>query len=257
VYGSIVLGAGAIAAQRGARQFRVPQTATLACHSQPPLFTMSASNGSKRHLPILQLNKKKAKLAQEFEQLAAAEQQEDTSSDLAAIVQYLIMNPEKTKQAKIAVLALSNTEATRGSDHICPTYIYVSRMTKAHLIVSTLPKMDARLTPELMAKMCKHDLRVDLKLLYFSNAIDNQQKIMCYYKPVFDEICVRRHLAMQSPLKALQWQADGSIRWSRHGLYRLMPEMPDGTDPKAHKFTKVKCIILESPGDEALDKPHV
>ena len=242
---------GAISAQREARLSRSPQTATLACHSQPPFFKMSVATPTKRPLPTMQLNRKKAKLAQEFEQ------QEDISSDLAAIVQYLIVNPKKTKQAKIAVLALSNTELIRGTDFLCSTYIYVSRMTKAHLIGSTLPKMDERFTPEVMGKMCRQDLRVDLKLLYFATAIDNHQKIMCYHKPAFDQICIDRHLAMQMSLKAPNWERDGSINWSRHGVFRLLPELQNDSDPEEHIYTKVKCIIFEIPGGEALHKLHV
>ena len=218
---------------------------------------MFVATPTKRPLPTMQLNRKKAKLAQEFEQLAAVQQQDDISSDLAAVVQYLVQNPNKTKQAKIAVLALSNTELTRGSDFICSTYIYVSRMPKAHLIGSTLPKLDGRLTQEVMGKMCRQEFRVDLKLLYFSTAMDNHQKIRCYRKPAFDQMCIDRHLAMQMPFKALHWERDGFINWSRHGLFRLLPALQSDTDPKQHIYKKVKCIILEGPGHEALHGLHV
>ena len=98
-----------------------------------------ASTG--RSLGDSQVAKKRIKLAGEWLPLADDEERVGVT-DLAAILQYLMLHPEETKKAKAAILGeMLNKGCTKNMDeNFNNTYIYLSRVPMNYSIKVTLPQ---------------------------------------------------------------------------------------------------------------------
>lgn len=207
----------------------------------------------KRAMAQSQMARKKKKLASEMMQLAEQEENNVINADLAEILQHLLANPSQIKKAKLAIIGgLCDDTPCSKEDHFNPTYTYLPKIPKTHLVNVTLPKLSAKLEPDMVQKMCKLDRRVDLKLLYFATGTDPSQKLMSHHKATLDELFVKRAKEFNNTLDHLKWGSDGKIKWHLHGLYRLLPEMQEGSNPASHKYTKVKCLALAPDDAEVL-----
>ena len=205
------------------------------------------SKNSRRDATATQLSGKKRRLALEMQSLVDEEEKTSMYLDLSYIMQNLLENPHKIKTIKMTLNGptVKQARATMTKDEsISPTYIYLPKIPKSHLITSTLPGICPKLTPEILKQLCSQDLRVDLKLLFMALGAHGGQKIMCHHKDTFDSICKDRARIMNNVLEKITWSTEGDIDWPKVGMYRLLPEVPEGDDPAEHKFLQAECLAL-------------
>jgi len=200
-----------------------------------------------------QVTRKKLKLAGEWQALAEDEERMGISTDVAAIVQYLMQHPEETKKAKTAILGgmLAKSAGKSMDESFNSTYIYLSRVPKTHLMKLTLPSLDTRLTEETLLKLAKVDKDIPLKILSFSTGTLPNQKIMSHDKKTFDSLVKDRAAEVNNVVASLEWDAQYKIDWTTCGVYTLLPQKPVDTPAAEHIYTKVNCKFLEGDAAEA------
>ena len=50
----------------------------------------------------------------------------------------------------------------------------------------------------------------------------------CHHKDTFDSICKDRARIINNVLEKITWSTEGAIDWPKVGMYRLLPEVPEG-----------------------------
>ena len=208
---------------------------------------------TKRDASASQISGKKRKLALELQNLVDEEDKNNLHNDLCYIMQHLLEHPAKIKSIKLALRSPTVKSDLAKDEYFNSSYTYLPKIPKSHLIGSTLLGMSTKMTQDNFKLVCSKGLRADLKLLYMGLGADGGQKIMSYHKATFDSMCKERALMMGNVLDHIKWSKEGEIDWGVCGLYRLLPEAPEGDATDEHKYTKAKCLALSPPEDEATD----
>ena len=201
--------------------------------------------GRKRKTAAADMATKKQALGDSFAAIAAEDEEKEELGDIMGLVKSLLAKPEKIKAALVAATGTAHQQQ-QVQQTFPSTYIYISRIPKEWLTKSTLPKMCQRLTPEVLASLCKQERRVDQKLLVMGGGHSLQTKIWSHHKGVFDDKVVAYHTgAMNSILDTVEWDDDTfSINWQLSGLFIFMPPKPANVLAKDHIYTHIRCKVL-------------
>ena len=200
---------------------------------------------------------KRLKLAGQWEQLANLEEEKRRTENISWVMNQMLLDPANVDVAKQAIIGrqhrLAKGDAMSEPAWYPTTYIYLYKIPRERCCQKTLPLLDERLTKETLAKLKKADKCVDQKLLTFLTGTKPSFKIWHHQKSILDSLMKERSVDMlRDPAGKLQWQPDGAIDWSTVGVYRLLPSMPEGQDPKEWQFTSCSCIYLPEDKNKAL-----
>lgn len=178
-----------------------------------------------------------AKLSEDWQSLVAKKAETEVDLDIALIVHELQQNPDKVKACKMAVMgsAFSNSD-TREADFPL-TYVYLPKVARSFL-EPWFEKLDGRLSAMTRKGLIKVDKLIFHKLLYRICLCDKSSCIPHHNKAKFKEYMESRMDQCGSKLTDVIWNADFEVQWSRCGVYKLLPEIPEGHKGQ-HAYTSI------------------
>ena len=203
---------------------------------------------AKRVVAVSQLANKRAKVKQQFHQLASVEKAVKESEDLSSIVAELMRCPAKVGPCKLAVMGnfFLDVQEDEPDEVFHSTYIYLNRCPKMH-IESLLQAMQKQKFDVAAIKLLKTgDKDVIFKLFHMFTCSDSKDKFPSHNKNVFNQVVLDRVVddKLQKLIEDLQSDESGNIDWLTCGVYELQPPYDVSLSASQHQFTHVLCKPL-------------
>ena len=197
-----------------------------------------------RRAAASELEAKAGRISQDLEFLAKAEKEVEFENDLASIIRELIANPSKIGKAKKAILSdmfLPTEFEPNVKEWFPPSMKFMWKIPKVAGL-DFLKTVFADFATDKLATMSE-DKQAYLKLIYRICVVEPQDKTPYMNKDKWMGF-MRERAKKMGPIMELPFSQDNAkLDWKVYGFYHLLPEMPANvTNPKLHRFTKVKLL---------------
>mmetsp|Transcript_32290 Transcript_32290/g.68742 ORF Transcript_32290/g.68742 Transcript_32290/m.68742 type:complete len:337 (-) Transcript_32290:99-1109(-) len=197
----------------------------------------------RRAVSVAGVAAKRAKVAEEWKDLAEEAHQAEQQTKMAEIIFELERNPDKIDGCLLAVKGDLFTTDSERADYFPPTYIYMTKVPQ-----SFLKEWWSELRPSLataLKDLMKNDKALLHKLLYRAFVCEGNSRIPAHQKARFKTLMLERYHRFGGFFEKLTWSLDCKIDWSKYGIYTLEPPVPEGFDAGSgdkHLFTHIVML---------------